>query len=58
MRCESRHTWHRKNRFAHSRVAMVRTLMLVACAACAPKLKECSLCRAPVKKRIKIKNSS
>ena len=30
---------------------------LVACAACAPKLKECSLCRAPVKKRIKIKNS-
>ena len=31
---------------------------LVACAACAPKLKECSLCRAPVKKRIKIKNSS
>jgi hypothetical protein len=31
---------------------------LVAFAACAPKLKDCPLCRGRVKKRIKIKNSS
>ena len=31
---------------------------LVACAACAPELKECPLCRAVIKNRIKIANSS
>ena len=31
---------------------------LVACAACAPKLRECPLCRAAIKSRIKIANLS